>query len=306
MDVSTRPPQKRHRSAARIAAALMAILIPITQTSYASTSEHAPTLSPDVLISSAPSAQDISILNVKSGVEGLELSARFTESARENIRDIDWTISDAAGEKVFTGVTTVADASLPPGNYRISARYGAAEFIQGVTVHQGTKLSVRFVLNAGALRILPRIKGLDPQTIPSLNKVFALSGPLQGQLISASRNPGEILKVSAGSYRIESRFQNGNAVAVTDVKVRSGILSAVNVDHIAGLAKLTYLGAASQDVQWIIRDKTGKALPTLFGPQADLVLNAGRYHVEVIALKQTLFTDMEITQGKTSIVNLGH
>ena len=306
MDDCTRPPQKRHRSAAQVAAALVVILLTAPQLSLATTNTNPSHPSPATVMSTTPSAHEISITNVKSGQEGLQLSARFTEQTAETIRDIAWIIKNITGEKVFDANASVAEVTLPPGEYRISARYGAAEILQGVTVHSGTKLSVSFVLKAGALRILPRIKGLTPQTIPSLVKVFALSGPLNGQLISTSNTPGEVLKISAGVYRVESRFANGNAVAVTDVKVNPGIMSAVNVDHIAGIAKLIYLGSESEDVRWIIRDHTGKALPTLFGPEADLVLNTGHYQVDAIANNQTLSTSVDIAQGKTSIVNLGN
>ena len=226
MDASTRPAQKRHRSAAPIAAALVAILLTATPVSLASTTEHAPAPTPNTQIDTASSAHDISITTVKFGNEGLELSARFSEQSQETVADVAWTIQSESGDNVFEGVTSIADATLPPGDYKVTARYGTAQILQGVTVHEGTKLSVNFILNAGGLRVLPRIKNLGMQSFPSLSKIFALSGPMRGQLITTSRIPGEILKVSAGDYRIESRFENGNAVAVTDVKVKPGIMSA--------------------------------------------------------------------------------
>ena len=134
-----------------LAAALVAILFSATQLSFASTTEHALLPAPDILVNTESSAHDISIATVKSGNEGLELSARFTEQSQESVTDVAWTIQNEAGEKVFERVTSVADATLPPGDYRVTARYGTAQILQGVTVHEGTKLSVSFILNAGVL-----------------------------------------------------------------------------------------------------------------------------------------------------------
>ena len=305
MDASTRPPQKRHRSASNLAAALVAILFSTTQFSFASITEHAPLPAPDILLNTESSAHVISIATVKSGSEGLELSAKFTEQSQETVTDVAWTIQSESGDKVFEGVTSIADATLPPGDYRVTARYGTAQILQGVTVHEGTKLSVSFILNAGGLRVLPRIKNLSVQSIPSLSKIFALSGPMRGQLIATSRIPGEVLKVSAGDYRIESRFENGNALAVTDVNVRPGIMSAVNIDHIAGLAKLNMKGAASE-AQWIVKDQDGQALPVIFETTSDVVLKPGHYTAQAQFGGEICNADFDIEAGQTANVILGN
>ncbi len=305
MDASTRPAQKRHRSAAPIAAALVAILLTATPACLASTTEHAPTPTPDTQIDTASSAHDISITTVKFGNEGLELSARFTEQSQEPVADVAWTIRNTTGEKVFDGITSVADATLPPGDYRVTARYGAAQILQGVTLHEGTKLSVNFILNAGGLRILPRVKGLGAQTLPSLTKVFALSGPLHGQLITSSHTPGEVLKVSAGEYRIESRFENGNAVAVTDVKVKPGVMSAVNIDHVAGLAQLSYRDALGQDMRWTITDETGIRLLEFGQLTTSLVLKPGHYRASTTGVTEKPSIDFEIRTGEIQSLVLG-
>lgn len=281
MDASTRPPQKRHRSASALAATLVAILFAAMPSTQASTTEQALTPNQDTLLNTSSSANDIAITTVKSGNEGLELSARFTEQSQDTVKDVAWTIRDESGEKVFDGTTAIADATLPPGDYGITARYGTAQILQGVTVHEGTKLSISFVLNAGGLRILPRLIGLDSELLPSRSKIFALTGPLRGQLVTTSHTPGEILKMGAGNYRVESSFESGNAFAVTDVNVRSGIMSAVNIDLKAGLLKLSYPAANDGDVQWTIVDDAGETLPPITGALATVILKPGHYKAAV-------------------------
>ena len=298
MDASTRPPQKRHRSASTLAAALVAILFATTQISRASTTEHTPTPNPDILLSTQASAHDIAITTVKSGSEGLELSARFTDQSQETVSEIAWTIRNDAGEKVFEGQAAIADATLPPGDYRVTARYGAAQILQGVTVHEGTKLSVSFILNAGALRILQRVKGIESLRLPSFSKVFASNGPMRGQLITTTHTAGEILKISAGEYRIESHFEIGNAVAVTDVKIKSGIMSAVNIDHKAGLLNLSAAAANDEDVQWTIVDEVGTPLPLFSGLLATVVLKPGHYKASVAIPSGTIENEFDISAGQ--------
>ena len=298
MDASTRPPQKRHRSASALAAALVAILLAATQVSHASTTEAPPIPAPDILLSTSSSAHNISITTVKSGNEGLQLSARFTEQSQDTVKDVAWTIRDDAGEKVFEGQTAIADASLPPGDYRVTARYGAAQILQGVTVHEGTKLSVNFILNAGGLRILPRVKGIETLRLPSFSKVFASTGPMRGQLITTSHTAGEILRISAGKYRIESHFENGNAVAVTDVEVKSGIMSAVNIDHKAGLLNLSYATSNETEVQWTIVDANGAELTAVSRALATVILKPGHYKVFVTNLGATKASEFDISAGQ--------
>lgn len=304
MDASTRPPQKRHRSASALAAALVAILFAATELGHASTTDHSSTPNPDILLSTSSSAHNISITTVKSGNEGLQLSARFTETSQDTVKDVAWTIRDDAGEKVFDGITPIANAALPPGDYRVTARYGAAQILQGVTVHEGTKLSVNFILNAGGLRILPRVKGFEGLRLPSLSKIFATTGPLRGQLISTSNTPGEILKIGAGEYRIESRFENGNAVAVTDVKVKSGILSAVNLDHKVGLLNLSAAAKTNSEFQWTIIDDSGAALPPVSGPLATVILKPGHYKASVANSAGAVVNEFNITAGQILNIDL--
>lgn len=220
---------------------------------------------------------DIAIEQVDPGHEGLELSARLSEDGGLIERPIGWTIRAATGEPVFTGETGTADVALAPGDYRIEARYGTAALARDLTVIEGHRLIVRFVLDIGGLRILPRIGGVGLSGVAARSLIYAADGPRRGQLIATSRQPGEIVRVSAGLYRIESRFAAGNAVAVTDVRVKPGLMSAVEIDHRAGLAHLALAGTAADAVRWTVTGDNGMTLGAIAGPAPELVLRPGRY-----------------------------
>jgi hypothetical protein len=305
MDASTRPPHKRHRAAAHLARCLVAIYIAAAPQAHSATNNQDALPATKPLIT-APAAHDIAITTVKPGQEGLELSARFSEENQELVQGISWNIRNESGDTVFNGITTMADAALPPGDYQVEAAYGTAHILQGVSVHEGTRLSVSFILNAGGLRVLPRIKGVDLPEVASRSMVYALSGIARGQLITTSHTPGEIIKITAGDYRIESRFDGGNAVAVTEVHVKPGIMSAVEIDHLAGVAQLSFVGPADVNVQWTITDEQGATLAPLTGLVANLVLKPGSYVADATVAGKTLTAKFNISAGQMRDIILGN
>jgi hypothetical protein len=112
--------------------------------------------------------------------------------------------------------------------------------------------------------------------------------------------------VKAGDYRIESRFSSGNAVAVADVHVRPGILSAVEIDHAAGLARLSYVGAPGADVSWLVTNEKGEALPAIAGLSASVVLKPGAYVAKAQIGDEFLTASFDITAGQERDILLGN
>jgi hypothetical protein len=158
----------------------------------------------------------------------------------------------------------------------------------------------------GGIRILPRLKNLGPAPADAQSLVYAVSGHNKGKLITISTTPGEILRVEAGDYRIESRFAAGNAVAVADVHVKPGIMSAVEIDHAAGLARLAYVGAPDANVSWQVTDAGGEALPAIKGLSANVVLKPGSYVARAKIGSESLTANFVITEGQARDILLGN
>lgn len=253
-----------------------------------------------------PVAHDIAIETVAAGLEGLELSARLNEDGGLIERPVTWTIASAAGEPIYAKDVPVAQVAVRPGSYRVGIKYGAVNLSQTVTVADGTKLIASFVLDAGGIRVLPRLKDLGLPATPSRSLVFALTGNRKGQLIATSQEPGEILRVPAGDYRIESRFDQGNTSAVADVHVKPGLMSAVEIDHAAGLARLAFVGAPDAQVQWRLADANGTALLPITGLSADVVLKPGTYTVVAQTGEEMLSAKFVIAAGESRDIILGN
>lgn len=250
-------------------------------------------------------AHDIAIEIVRPGSEGVELTARLSEEGGRIERDISWRLRDSTGAIVFDRTISIAEIKIPPGEYTVEAIYGSAGFSQRVSVLEANRLYVSFILDVGGIRILPRLKGMGLPTAQPQSLVYSLSGHNKGQLIAISNIAGEVLRVPAGDYRIESRFAAGNAVAVTDVKVKPGKMSALEINHMAGLARLSYVGAARDDITWMVTSYQGERLLNIQGPSADVVLKPGSYSATAKVGDKVLTSYFIIAEGQERTIELG-
>lgn len=301
---------RRHVGAALATVVAAAFFFSATPAGFAETSSA-------IELSSAPPpatvtlprdrlVRDIAIETVSPGQEGLELSARLTEDGGVIQRPIRWTVTATGGEPVFTGEVPTADAVLPPGDYTVAIRYGAVNVSQQLTLVAGTRLIASFVLDAGGLRILPRLAGDAHPATAAHNLIYALSGEQSGTMIATSDIPGEVIRLPAGDYRIESRYDIGNADAITDVRVKAGIMSAVEIDHKAGLAHLAFVGAADTAVHWRIVAADGETLPAFDGLNVDAVLKPGSYTATADTGSESLTARFDIAAGQTRDIMLGN
>ncbi len=225
----------------------------------------------------AISDQLVSIRNTEVGSEGVTLTARLSAHSLSPAQDVSWRIHNAAGEILIESRSGEIDANLPPGEYQVTAALGFLQITEPLTVPRGSKLQISYILNAGALRLLPRLGGAMNRELEAQNKVFALDGTVQGNLIATSRVPGEVLMLAAGRYRIESTFAAGNARAVTDVHVKPGIMSAVDIDHIATAVKLEANGVVSDASIWSVVAGNGDDVAEIMGATGLLALHPGSY-----------------------------
>jgi hypothetical protein len=309
-DVSTRAGTKSRQDSAIYASVLAAFLCLATPATGAGSHDtDIAVVNPTAIASPIVqnnTAHEIAIEVVRPGNEGLELTARLSETGGLIERDISWMLRDDLGAVVYEGKSSVANISVPPGDYTIEAAYGAAHFSQDLTLLQSNHLMVSFVLDVGGIRVLPRVKNIGPAPAGAQSFVYALSGHNRGKLVTISNVPGEILRVEAGDYRIESRFAAGNAVAVADVHVKAGIMTAVEIDHAAGLARLSYVGAPNANVSWQVTDADGETLAPIEGLSASLVLKPGTYVARAKVGNESLSANFVITEGQARDILLGN
>lgn len=313
MDACTRPShtsrQTRKAEGFRLAALLSCVALsslimvgpalPATQQELAPENEETASI--------APSAQhEVAVEAVAPGQESATLSARLTDQSASALKGMTWKVRNAAGDMVFDSAATSASIALQPGFYTVEAHYGAVILDESFTLLEGTAMDVRFVLNAGALRILPRIKGMAPPGITSMTRIFALTGKSRGKMVQESTVPGSVINLTAGQYRIENRLTGGNAVSVIDVSVQPGIMSSVEIDHRAGLARLAYVGAPDAKVEWEIRQGDSTQLANLSGINASVALKPGSYTAIARIGGESLTASFQIKEGEARDIMLGN
>jgi hypothetical protein len=311
MGVSTRPSHTRRQNGLPARRHLAAFL-------FAATAFFAPpveaALSVDQLMQkgavtgSLPvdTAHEVSITVAKPGEELLSLSARLTTMSTNLAKDVTWAVRDANGELQFEETRTEASRRLAPGDYIVEAQYGSVAVRQVVTLVPGNSVSINFVLNAGGLRVLPALKGIETNDLKTSTLVYAAKGVAQGQLIAHSERPGELLKLPAGPYRVETRFGEGNAIAVTDVQINAGKLSALEVSLHAGIARLSFVGAPDATVDWTIKPEQGAAVAQFKGIEKHVALKPGTYIVEARVNGEVLSASFSISEGEQRNILLGN
>lgn len=309
MGASTRSPLNRRQRLRRILPGLAAILIFTGTPSQASPGKDETSAITMVQPAIGPAFgdgnnNDISL--VPPGSEGLTLSARFSDKGEALVKDVSWTIHNMSGAMVYDDKAALADITLEPGIYVVNADYGNAHLEKAVHVQDGIKLNVNLVLNAGGLRLLPRLEGALPTNVGSITKIYAMNGSDAGKLIATSLVPGEILKLVAGTYRIESSFERGNEIAVTQVDVKPGILTAVEIDHHAALVHFIYRKVSVAGVTWDIRSGTGEALPEFNGSETEMILKPGHYLAAARSGLEVNFQSFTIEPGQNQEIVFGN
>ena len=98
----------------------------------------------------------------------------------------------------------------------------------------------------------------------------------------------------------------GNAVAVTDVRIRPARISAVEIKHQAGLARLSYVGAATAEVTWHISESSGPKIATAIGLNHSFALRPGTYLAEALVNGETLSARFKIGVGEERDILLGN
>jgi hypothetical protein len=254
----------------------------------------------------AESPHPIAIEIVKPGREGLELTARLAPESGVIGRNISWTVRRADGSTVYAAEAGSVDLSLPPGEYLVDAVYGAASLSHSLSLPPGSRIVASFVLNAGGLSVDAR---LADSTLPAAKpriRVFALTEGKADRLVALSVEPGEIIRLPEGRYRVESRPAEGNAEAVADVTVKAGRVSTLAITHKASLARLSFVGSPAASVRWNVEDQKGKRIAEISGLSANLLLVPGTYTAKASVGRELLTATFLIAAGETRDILLGN
>jgi hypothetical protein len=83
-------------------------------------------------------------------------------------------------------------------------------------------------------------------------------------------------------------------------------VSAIDIDHAAGLARLSFVGAPDADVSWNIATIDGVALASTTGLSADVVLKPGSYIASASTGGEVITATFAIEVGESRDIILGN
>lgn len=181
---------------------------------------------------------------------------REPEAARPGAGELDLVATSTGGEAEFT---------LDPGPYLVHAAFGKAGVTSKVTVGKGAT-NEQLVLNAGGLKLHAANIGELPIAGEMLTFDVLPKDGLQigGEPIVTGGRSGRILRLSAGTYQVVSRYGNLNAVVRSTLKVDPGKLTEATLFHKAAKVSLKLVseagGEALANTRWDIQSRGGPRL----------------------------------------------
>ena len=252
-----------------------------------------PLFSTDTLFNQQPTSQNQIQPNAATGT--LRLTAHLTDTSAALESGTTWRVFTAdinSGSSRLVATSTKAEPqlSLPAGTFAVNVTFGLAHLTQTVSLKPGDNRAKKFVINAGALKVLSKINSSSFISPGSVR--FDLMSDERDQLgnrkaVLTNVRPGKITRLNSGVYQIVSRAGDANAVVSSEVTVEAGKLTEATVIHETAKVTLKLVrsrgGDAMADTRWTIKNKEGKTIKETAGALPSHILAPGQYTVTAIS-----------------------
>jgi len=228
---------------------------------------------------------------VKGGLNqgALYLMAKLTPDSPPLDDDLIWRIysettnSDGRLELVATSRGGDAEFRLDPGTYLIHTAYGFAQATNRIVI--GKEVQSKMVtLNAGGIKFGAALKdGEDLDGRPVSFDIFGMDFNQRGERNVIARNvkPGSIVRLSADTYHVVSRYGDVNAIVRADIQVLPGKLTEATIFHKAADITLKLVnergGEAIANTTWSVLSPGGDVVVEATGAFPDFILAEGEY-----------------------------
>jgi hypothetical protein len=237
----------------------------------------------------------------------LILEGRLIEEGDPLMEGIIWRVFGARADEddrlpllaeAEGGTTTVR---LPAGDYLVHAAFGRAGATKRVTITDDDQME-SLVLDAGGLK-LDAVVGND-RRIPSDDISFeVLLNDESGELVTVvpKAESGRVLRLSAGSYHVVSRYGNVNAVVRADIEVEAGKLTEAVMRHTGAAVTLKLVsaegGEAIANTSWTVITQDGNTLHESIGAFPSIILAAGSYTAVATHQNRNYSRDFAVEAG---------
>ncbi len=244
----------------------------------------------------------------------VHLSAQLTEDSPPIPDGVSWrvfgTAPSADGELPLLASATGGSVTLnmPRGEYLIHGAYGRAGGTKRVAVVDRPQAQA-FVLNAGGLR-LSAVVGED-QNVDTDQITFEISqDDAYGArtIVLPQAEADKIIRLSAGTYHIVSRYGFVNAVVRADIEVYAGKLTDATIRHKGAEATFKLVekegGEALANTSWTVLTEAGDTLHQSVGAFPTIILAEGTYTAVARHKDRTFARDFAILPGRNRDVEV--
>jgi len=238
----------------------------------------------------------------------LALAARYGRDAQPQITNgLLWRIfptkPDSTG--TFRAIREDKSASpvlaLPPGDYVVHVSFGLASAAKAVHLKEATREV--FELPAGGIKLEGRVGDVR---IPAGEISFDIFKGSQFEPgfktpLAQGVATGDVVVVPEGNYHIVSNYGDTNAVVRSDIRVQTGKLTDVTVNHRAALITLKLVsersGEAIASTNWTVITPGGDVIKESTGVFPRIVLAEGDYHVIARNEGRTFERELKVIAG---------
>lgn len=240
----------------------------------------------------------------------LYLMAKLTQDSPPLDEGLVWRIyseaTNANGrlELVATSKGGDAEFRLDPGAYLVHTAFGYAQATNRVVIGKEVQ-SKMLTLNAGGIKFGAAMKdgnGIDQQQVTF--DVYGMTFDERGERnkIVGDITPGSIVRLSADTYHVVSRYGDVNAVIRADIQVLPGKLTEATILHKAADITLKLVnergGEAIANTTWSVLSAGGHVVVEATGAFPDFVLAAGEYEALASNNGRTYQHTFEVVPGE--------
>lgn len=239
----------------------------------------------------------------------LLLSARLTEDGEALRSGVVWRIfgadtgPDGRLPLINEGTGGEMSFQLKPGVYFVHCQFGSA----GTTVRvelDGGLFQENVVLNAGGL-VLLALADESPLPIEDVRfDVYSLETDARGErkVVARDVRSGEMLRLTADTYHVVSRYGTVNAQTRADVEVKAGKLTEVSLYQRAAEVTLKLVGEpggeAIADTRWSVLTPGGDIVTEGVGAFPSFILASGEYRVVARHAERVYQRSFEVETGR--------
>ncbi len=244
---------------------------------------------------------------IKAGESELILEARLADNTPPLTHGVTWRVfaaepnADGTLPLVATSMGGTTSFRLSGGSYYVHVAYGRAGAVKRIDM-RGEPRVEPLSLNAGGLR-LTAVIGEDRPADPEKVSFEIYKDTEDGERVQLVDDTDEdtILRLSAGTYHVVSRYGAVNAIVRADIQVNAGKLTEATIRHKGAEVTLKLVevegGEALANTRWTVLTPAGDILHNSVGAFPSIILAEGTYTAYARHSHTNYTRDFEVEAG---------